>query len=68
MERKTTATFQDELCSAATVLFTAGETGGKVTAPAVNLYYLSALWLCGTLSYLANTSKTWLRYTCSREA
>lgn len=60
MERKTTATFQDELCRAAAALFAAGQTGEKVTAPAINLYYLSALWLHTALSYLANTSKTWL--------
>lgn len=68
MERKTTATFQDELCCAAAGLFTAGLTGEKNTALAVNLYYLSALWLCAALSYLANTSETWLRYTWPREA
>lgn len=43
MERKTTATFQDELCLAAAAPFAAGQTGEEVTAPAVNLDYLLAL-------------------------
>lgn len=67
MERKTTATFQDELRLAAAAAFAAVQTGEEGAAPAVNLDYLLAL-LARRSAILQTHPKLELSSTGRREA